>query len=595
MKQTLSDSYDRALLNKRKSFLVLDKNITYAYTIKRIQKLSRLFQELGIKSGDAISVLSDNDEEVSFIFLASLLNGITFSVLDHDIKEERFKAIVKSYRPVKIFIDAEKAKALHLSLSEYPMLYIEKKFTKIFTLFAKKDKDNSGYFGLLHKAKPVSPTFDVASKHKTALVLFTSGTTSRPKGVELSFSNIFSHLDTLQKVYKYSQEMQILNLMPLSHADGLLQGTLLSFYTNTTLHRPFKFKIQNMDILANLLKKRKITHFFAPPMVLSLMNKYIKNKESIFAYREFHTVVSVAAQLEGTLYLDFVNNFKTNIINVYGLTETVAGSLFTRYDDFLQAGTIGVPVDCSAKIIDLQGKEVCGDGSGELLLKGEHIMNGYFNDPLATSLVLNEGWFSTGDIASRKDEVYSIVGRKKNVVIYGGYTIYPEEITEVLNSHEAVLESAAFGEENEIWGESIISAVVLAEGKRSSENELKLYCQSRLEAYKIPRTIVILESLPRGQSGKVRMKELQQSIASKNNEDSTLFMKIQEVASECFMVSLDEVQRESSSQSIESWDSIGHLDFITSLENAFALKFKTVEILRIDTIQDVIDILESKT
>lgn len=596
MKNIINEIYINALKEGKKNFLVSDKKLSYKSCLKKINLLSDLFLKLDIKNGDRISLLSDNDEEIIIFFLASLFNGITFSIFDYDIKEERIKSILNEYKPVKIFIEKNKAEELNIKNDSFSILYTDKNTTyDIFYKFKKQNNLNElNYLKLINSCKETTPTFDIKSIHQTVLVLFTSGTTSQPKGVELSYNNIISHIKTLTKVYELSNESQMLNLMPLSHADGLIQGPLLSFFNNCTLHRPFKFKIQFIDLLTKNIKKNRITHLISPPMMLSLMHKYINKKEKIFDYENFHTVISVAAQLEAKLYKDFTNDFKTKIINVYGLTETVAGSIFTNPNDFEQAGTIGISIDCEAKIIAEDGSEIIDDSIGELLIKGDHIMKGYFNNQLETDKIIKNDWLYTGDLAIKRNDRYSIVGRKKNVVICGGFTIYPEEITEILNKHEGILESLSYGVENDLWGEEIISAVVLKNNYSLTENDIKCYCQKHLEAYKIPRNIILLDFLPKGKSGKIQIEELKKNINLHNQKDLSTLNRIIQTASECFLISIDKINLDSSSDNIETWDSLGHLDFISALENEFSIKFKMVEILKINSIQDCLDIIESK-
>ena len=594
---TLSHIYSNAQAAKNKAFLVSNKKLSYKDTLQTIMKIGGLFKELDISLGDKIAVLSNNDEEVILLFLASLFYGVTFCILDEDIKEKRVQSVLQYYGAKKLFIDKDKKEALKLSASDISMMIIDTHKSKapLFNFFSKKNAENhdTDYFYRIKNTKESMPIMAQIDENKIALVLFTSGTTSHPKGVALSYKNLFSHLATLKKVYNFNETSKSLNILPLSHADGLIQGPLLSFYANATLFRPFIFKIQKINELMEQPKMRKISHMFATPTMLTLIHSYTKEKKSIFSYKEFHTIISVAAALEAKLYTAFNADFSTSIINVYGLTETVAGSLFTDPNKD-QAGYIGFPVDCEVKIVDEEGMKLEDEMIGELLLKGPHIMNGYFNDTIETDNVLKKDWFYTGDLAKKTAHGYMIVGRKKSAIISGGFTIYPEEISELLNTHPYVLESTTFGRENAQWGEEIISAVLLNNNSKTSEKELIEYARQNLENYKVPRFIYILDSLPKGRSGKVQIEALKGMLSTHKAKTTSIEETIFQIAAESFMEPMEAISITSSSETLMGWDSMGHLDFIMLLEEKFSITLKTVDVLKIDTIEDAIMIVKSK-
>lgn len=593
MNKQLLELYQQTRSSNSKPFFVTNKKLTYGESLKRIEKITALFQQRKVIAGDRILLLSSNDQEIALLFLSCIFNGVTFTILDCDIKQQRATAILNSYAPKLIFIDRDQSERLNLTSETAEIIYLEKSYSFIQNLIPTKNS-YSNYYTNLANLEPCKPSFDSLSWDNTAYILFTSGTTSQPKGVEISYKNLFTHIATLQKVYALSKKSVILNLMPLTHADGLIQGPFLAFVANATIHRPCAFRIQELEFIAETFRLRKITHFIAAPTMLVLMHRYLKNKKKIFEYQQFYSVISVAAQLEAQLYINFTEAFRVRIINVYGLTETVSGGIFTDAFDSTQAGTIGKPIDCEAKIVDSLGEEVPEGELGELLLKGKSIMKGYFKDPEATALVLNDGWLSTGDLAQCISGVYSIIGRKKSAIIFGGYNVYPEEITEILNSHESVAESATFGRTNSDWGEEAVAAVVLKSGSSCTSAELRAYCLLHLETYKVPRCIVFLDELPRGKSGKVKLELLKANVQSLSNHDQSLLDQVRQVAAECFMLPADEISAESDSNNINSWDSLGHLDFIASLEKAFSLRFKTSEVLGIDSIGDAVAIIESR-
>lgn len=597
MRDRLSIAYARAEAAKHRPFFVTGKSLSYAETLDRIGRITALFAELGISAGDCIAACTEDDHEMALLFLACVCNGVVFSVLEDDIKPGRARSILDRYRPKVLLIDAARASALKLEASVDAMILIEPSSRPQGLLGLvgwRRASKGTGYRARLGQLKGVRPTFAIQASDQTALVLFTSGTTANPKGVELSYANILSHTQTLGRVYALEEQSQLLNVMPLSHADGLIQGPLLTFLHGATLHRPFRFRIQQLSELAEATRARKITHFLAAPTMLALMLRYVKHKKDVFSHREFQTVISVAAQLEAQLYRAFTSEFDVKLINVYGLTETVAGSIFTAPDDTEQGGTIGRPVDCEAIIVDDDGNPVSEGAVGELLLRGPHIMKGYFRDPEATACVLKEGWLWTGDLAQQRSGVYAIVGRKKSAIIFGGFTVWPEEITEVLNRHPAVAESFTFGRQDDLWGEAAVSVVVLADGGHAGEQELREHCKRHLESYKVPRTIVFVGELPKGRSGKVQLDALKSIAEAQPRDERSVLDLVLQVASECFMVPVEDLEFGTRSEDLANWDSFGHLTFVSALEEAFAVKLKIAEVMAMDSLGDAVSIIEAK-
>lgn len=603
IKETIRDLYDRAASAGDRPFLVTDHERTHSHTLQSIRQLSGVFQGLGLCAGDRIAVLSHDDHEVASLFLASLFNGIVCSVLEEDIKPQRAESILKRYQPKCLFIDADKARRLRTHLDRQiditHIVHIEQRTTlsRIRNLWPHRRSRGKtvAYGACVRQARPAEPTFAVNTKDQTALILFTSGTTSRPKGVELSYGNLFSHLATLRKVYGFNDRTRCLNIMPLSHVDGLVQGPLLTFYVHGTLYRPFSFSFKRLNEIGLVLRDARMTHMIAAPTMLSLMHQYAEHKMAFFSHPEFQTIISVAAMLEKALYDHMTRDFKVKIINVYGLTETVAGSLFTDPDNAAHAGTIGHPVDCEAKIITENGTPAEQGCVGELLLRGPHVMKGYFDEPGETRKVLTEGWLRTGDLAVKQDAGYVIVGRKKNVIILGGFAVYPEEISDRLNTHAAVGESVTFGRPNDHWGEEVVSAVVLKEGASVTERELKAHCQKELETYKVPRSIYFLEALPRGRSGKIQVEPLKQTLDTLHSSpEASLLDRVKTAASDCFFVPPEDITTQSSPATLKAWDSLGHLDFIARLEQDFSVQLSVRDILRIDTIKEAVAVLEGR-
>jgi long-chain acyl-CoA synthetase len=329
------------------------------------------------------------------------------------------------------------------------------------------------------------------------------------------------------------------------------------------------------------------------PTLLSFFEKYHEDFEDSFQTNDFKYVISVAAQLEERLWHSVSNLFKVQILNVYGLTETVNGGLFCGPgQDSFKIGTIGKPVDCTIKIINDNGNPVGTNEKGELLISGKHIMVEYYDNPIATSEVLRDGWLYTGDLAQQDEEGFvRIVGRKKSMINSGGFRIQPEEIEEIILKMTEVDACKVFGIYDAILTEKIIACIQIKENNPLNEVVLYKYLRENLEQEKVPHNIYFLEDLPRGISGKVQVDVLKNIILEKHQKTTqkgtaTLETIIQ-TAANTFKIDSKDISELSSSSTLSGWDSLNNLIFITELEELFQIQFATSEIMTMTSIRSI--------
>ncbi|HEX6225216.1 MAG TPA: class I adenylate-forming enzyme family protein, partial [Chryseolinea sp.] len=428
---------DRAKLHPKKEFAVLHdgERVTYGNLLSTVDKLSIIFSRLHLRVGDKI-VLSTNDKRsLAEITIAAYRFGLTVILTDPNAKADRIHSIIASARPVAFFIDVELTKAWRMeekNIVEIKKAPEEKKglFTSMFSKNKNADvgaseKTYPACLKGLENAIPQYPeNIDDAC---VAYMMYTSGSTSDPKGVVISHRNLFSHLETLKTVYGLTDDVRILNVLNLYHTDGINQGPLLALYSGGSWISPFKLDTSRLDLIYDGIYKYKTTHLFVVPTLLSFFEKYHEGFEDSFRTPDFKFAVSVAALLEERLWHSVSSIFKIQIVNIYGLTETVTGSVYCGPSpDTFKIGTVGKPADCDIRIIDEEGNDVKKGEKGELLLKGDHIMVGYFNNPEATAKVLIDGWLYSGDIAREDEEGFiKIVGRKKSMINSGGFRVQP--------------------------------------------------------------------------------------------------------------------------------------------------------------------------
>ncbi|HJW17352.1 MAG TPA: AMP-binding protein, partial [Flavisolibacter sp.] len=475
--------------------------------------------------------------------------------------------------------------------------------TALLSRFLQKNKAEAkedSFSTLLEKSVPVASLPSSIDPETIAYIIFTSGTTADSKGVAISHNNLTAHLFTLQKVYGLTQESSILNQLLLCHADGCIQGPLLAIYAGCTWHRPFRFTIEKIPALLDYCYANNISHLFMVPAMLNMLIQFSENYEDSFSYPGFRALISVSAHLDGPLWDKFESIYKVPVCNVYGLTETVAGSLFSgplpgtscKY-------TVGKPVDCEIRIINEHGEDVGIGMPGELLLKGDHIMKSYWQDENLTKEYFKNGWFYTGDLASIDEQGFvKICGRKKNLIISGGINIQPEEVTECLLRHSSVSEACAIGLPDPVFGEKLIAAIVLKPGSNESSLDLVNFCREYLEEKKVPTKIFIVPELPKGVSGKVQLHALKEQLIQlhpKTQEINGEYLdQVLNIASEVFQVPVSNLSVNDNSNTVAGWDSMAHLVFITTLEENFNISFSTAEVITMNSIQKALKLIEQK-
>ncbi len=492
---------DRAKLHPKKEFAVLHdgETVTYGNLLSTVDKLSIIFNRLSLKEGDKI-VLSTNDKRsLAEITIAAYRYGLTVILTDPNAKADRIHSIIASARPDAFFIDSVLTTAWRMeekNIVEIKKISEEKKnlFKNIFSRNGKGNEEQATsshtYPACLKGLENVTPLYpNTIDSSCVAYMMYTSGSTSDPKGVVISHKNLFSHLETLKNVYGMDDEVKILNVLNLYHTDGINQGPLLALYCGGTWISPFRLDTSRLDLIYDGIYKYKITHLFVVPTLLSFFEKYHEGFEDSFQTPDFKFAISVAALLEERLWHSVSSIFKIQIVNIYGLTETVTGSVYCGPSaDTFKIGTVGKPADCLIKIINEEGHEVRKGEKGELLLKGDHIMVGYFNNPEATAAVLVDGWLYSGDIAREDEEGFvKIVGRKKSMINSGGFRVQPEEIEELLLKVKEVDECKVIGLHDPILTEKMIACIKPKENVVLDELSLYKYLRENLEPEKVPQ------------------------------------------------------------------------------------------------------------
>jgi long-chain acyl-CoA synthetase len=360
---------------------------------------------------------------------------------------------------------------------------------------------------LLDAAEPVVEVAD-RDPDDTAVVLYTSGTTGTPKGAELTHSNLVRNVEvTLETLVEAGPDDVILGALPLFHSFGQTCGLNVAVSAGACLTLIPRFS--GGKALEIIERDRATVFEGVPTMYAALLNHPERERFDVSSLR---LCVSGGAALPVELLRAFEEAFGCAILEGYGLSETSPVASFNHPHRERKPGSIGTPVaGVEMKLSSDDGSEPAEGEPGEVAIRGHNIMKGYWNRPTATADAIDaDGWFKTGDVARRDaDGYYFIVDRKKDLIIRGGYNIYPREIEEVLYEHPAVAEAAVVGMPHDEFGEEVGAAVALKDGADCSEAELREYVKSQVAAYKYPRRVWILDELPKGPTGKILKREIE--------------------------------------------------------------------------------------
>lgn len=602
--QSIEEAFTRAESPRMSKKLLIggEYPLTYGTLVDRARRLNSLFQEMRLVPGDRVILSSVNDSALVTIFIALLRKGLTAVVIDPAIKAASFQTLLDISQPQALFIDRElvdRWETGDLRIIPINPPQQQNLFEKLLGRKTSLVSANDTFPKVLDSYGPKDFTNDVDFESE-AYVLFTSGTTSTSKGVCLSHRNLFSHIRTMSRVFGYSGDTKLFNILSLHHTDGLIHGPIISFTNGGMVFRPFPFRVQRIGQMLDAMYRERITHFITVPTMLSMISSLGKEYRDSFRTEEFRFIISSSSTLDSNLWTTIETTFGTKVVNVYGLTETVVGGLFCGPDESSRKlGTVGKAIDCQVRIIDESGHDCVPGKKGELLMKGDLVTRGYLNAPEETAVAFSEGWFRTGDIFSCDEEgFYSIVGRKKNIIISGGINIHPQEIIDVLNRHPQVADAAVCGLEDETWGEIIVACVVPISPGAINEESLTGFCREFLESGKVPTRFYLFDVLPKTSSGKVKLLELKElvktSYSGNLSSSENLTEIVLDTAASVFSVKQTALLLHHGPDDVSSWDSLSHLEFIAALEEKCRIEFSPVEIMSIASLAEAVRLVQEK-
>jgi long-chain acyl-CoA synthetase len=357
----------------------------------------------------------------------------------------------------------------------------------------------------LAAAEPADEMTDRGSQD-TAVILYTSGTTGTPKGAELTHENLLRNCQVARSLFDLGAEAVTLGALPLFHSFGQtcgLNATVLGGGTLTLIPRFDPARA------LEIIERDRVTIFEGVPTMYGGM-LHVPDRER-YDVSTLKLCASGGAAMPVELMRGFEQAFGCKVLEGYGLSETSPVASFNHPDRERKPGSIGTPIEgVEMKVVDDRDEEVAQGEVGEIVIRGHNVMKGYWQRPEATAEALRGGWFHTGDMARiDEDGYFFIVDRKKDMIIRGGFNVYPREIEVVLYEHPAVREAAVIGVPDEQYGEEVAAAVALKEDAEVSAEELREFVKGNVAAYKYPRVVFFVDELPKGPTGKILKREIE--------------------------------------------------------------------------------------
>jgi len=477
------------------------RELTYRELNQRADKFAGfLLNELGLKRGDRLSLLAKNCAEYYEILFACSKSGVILNTLNWRLAVPELAYVLNDCQPRLLIYEAEfqeTAAALEESMDLEHLL----------VLGDPMQGSQLSYREVLQSDKTAPPVDPKLTYDEIWAIIYTSGTTGRPKGAQVTYGNFFYNAVGMGQAIDLTSQDVNLNVLPTFHIGGLGLYACPTFHAGGTVvvmrsFDPGKF-------LA-LIEEYQVTAFLLVPSIYLILEDYPEFDQ--FDLSSVRSWASGGSPLPAALVRRYAE--KGIIIQQgFGMTETgPTVFIISKKDAVRKAGSVGKPVlHTEVSIQDRQGSILGPNQVGELCIRGGNVTTGYWNRPEATREALRDGWLHSGDAAKYDQEgFYTIVDRWKDMYISGGENVYPAEVESVIYQHPAVAEAAVIGVPHPRWQEVGKAVVVIKDGYSLNEEELIEFCRGKLAKYKIPRSAVFVEALPRTAAGKVLKRELQE-------------------------------------------------------------------------------------
>ncbi|MRH87919.1 long-chain-fatty-acid--CoA ligase [Nocardia sp. SYP-A9097] len=468
-----------------------DRTLDYATVEAATARVAGLLRDRGLVPGDVVGICLPNIPEFAICYYGVLRAGGIVVPLNPLLTERELTYHLVDSGAKLLFAWSEVARAASGSAAAAGTEPIP--------------VDVDEFDALLAEFEPM-PGYEERAASDTAVILYTSGTTGKPKGAELTHANLAANCDVVVSTLLHLTSRDVvLGILPLFHVFGQTFALNAAMKVGALLALVARFEA---GTVLEVLARDRVTVFEGVPTMYSALLHHPGATD--FDVSSLRVCVSGGASMPVEVMRGFEAAFGCTVLEGYGLSETSPVAAFNPPDRERKPGSIGLPVrGVELRLLDDAGVEVADDAVGEIVIRGHNVMKGYWRNPAATTAAIPDGWFRTGDLARRDaDGYYYIVDRKKDLVIRGGYNVYPREIEEVLYEHEAVAEVAVIGLPDARLGEEVCAVVALKPGATTTAAQLIDFAKARVAAYKYPRHVHFVEALPKGATGKILKREI---------------------------------------------------------------------------------------
>ena len=470
--------------------------ITYRELDSETAKLANGLKELGLSEGDRVTVQVDKCIEMVYLYLACIRSNIIFHPLNPAYKEKELSYFLDDAKP-SLFISNEE------TISSISVLNLDHNIDHLFVL----NKDGSGNFLDISSSEDNFITVD-CSEDDIAALLYSSGTTGKPKGIMLSHGNISSNAESLVKAWGFQESDCLLHALPIYHVHGLFVALGCVLMTGSKLKW-----LESFDVDEVLKSIPECTVMMGVP---TYYTRLLKNDllESDLT-ENMRLFISGSAPLLEETFNEFSLRTNHRILERYGMTETNMNTSNPLIGD-RKPGTVGLPLeDVQVRVVDEENNALPQGEIGNLQVKGPNVFKGYWEMPEKTKEDFSEdGFFNTGDKGLIDVGGYvSIIGRSKDMIISGGLNVYPKEIESLIDKIDGVLESAVIGLNDEDLGEKVVAVIVSEENKTLEEKEVISEIKDQLAGFKAPKEVKFIDQLPRNAMGKVQKNILRETFS----------------------------------------------------------------------------------
>ena len=483
--------------------------LTYAALRALVDRTAASLNDLGVGRGDRVAIVLPNGPGMATAFLCVAATAAA-APLNPAYRQDEFEFYLGDLNAKALIVEAG---------SESPALQAAQKLGVGLITLMPEPEAGAGAFRLC--GDPVDalaervgrghrPRLHQAEAHDVALILHTSGTTSRPKIVPLTGANIWTSAHNIALSLELSERDRALNVMPLFHIHGLIAGLAAPLSRGGAIFCTAGFNA--LKFFAEMEEAKPTWYTAVPTMHQALLTRAGRNKE-IIARHPLRFVRSSSASLPPKVIGELEAAFQAPVIEAYGMTEAAHQMASNPLNGVRKPGSVGLAAGPEIAVMDEAGRLLGPGAIGEVVIRGDNVTLGYENHPKANAEAFVNGWFRTGDQGVIDEEGYlTLTGRLKEIINRGGEKISPREVDEVLMDHPAVLQAVTFSVPHPMLGEDVAAAVVLREGMAATEQELGGFLSGRLAAFKTPRKILFLAEIPKGATGKLQRIGLAQKL-----------------------------------------------------------------------------------